>query len=379
MVLRPLLVAISIAALAGCSYKWQTVDMTPHCNPYPYFFDGDGDGWGDPNQPSLDICPEKVDVSTKYTALNGRDCDDSDAAVTGRVGGLCPVDMLGPASAITQFGYGEHEYVIARPPVDDFADGSEVIWPEYAQEVCAPAGWGGTVTVADDESTVDTSVPPAGLVTIQDGNELAAIEAQADDRDFWAGWIGAESYDTGATTTDPEGHVTPVLAWRWENGVTGMAFEEIKYCDGISKPPADPALTHLALIKRTILNSSTHAREAQWCLGTPDQAFGRYFKDVRTPVDTDGDGLLDADETPQGYKTDRSDFDSDDDGIGDGQEVEVIGSNPIVADDFPVIVAQSNPDVAYQTELSYFVCERTAPDVSRWDMYSAGTDTGSAP
>lgn len=371
MVLRPLLISVSIALLASCSSKWETIPLEQPCNPYPYFFDGDGDGWGDPNQPAVDVCPSKIEAP--YTAENGRDCDDADVSVTGRVGGLCPIDVLGAASTVVQFASGEHEYLIARPPDAEPTDGSETIWPDYAEEVCAPAGWGGTVTLADDEASIDPSIPEAGLVTIQDESELGAIEEQVD-ADYWAGWVGAVSYDTGATTTDPDGNQVPVYGWKWENDVEGIPFELVGYCDGISSPPADGALNRLALVKRTLL-APDGTRKAGWCFGNPEQVFGRYFKDVKTSLDNDGDGLPDLEETG----TNRNDFDSDNDGIGDGQEVDVLGTNPGVADEFPVILAGDNPDVAYQSELSYFVCERQQPVIDRWAVYDAGADTDTAP
>ena len=52
--------------------------------------------------------------------------------------------------------------------------------------------------------------------------------------------------------------------------------------------------------------------------------------DIRTDVDSDGDGLLGGREGQLG--TNPHDFDTDDDGLGDGAEVNTHGTNPIVAD-----------------------------------------------
>jgi hypothetical protein len=55
---------------------------------------------------------------------------------------------------------------------------------------------------------------------------------------------------------------------------------------------------------------------------------------VAAQADTDGDGLFDADETGV-YVTNPQLFDTDGDGIGDGEEV-YYGTNPLVANAAPV-------------------------------------------
>jgi hypothetical protein len=56
---------------------------------------------------------------------------------------------------------------------------------------------------------------------------------------------------------------------------------------------------------------------------------GLYFDDfiVDSPIDTDGDGLFDSQEEVLG--TDPEDPDSDDDGVGDGVEVDDLGTDPL--------------------------------------------------
>lgn len=49
-----------------------------------------------------------------------------------------------------------------------------------------------------------------------------------------------------------------------------------------------------------------------------------------TPIDTDGDGLSDADEAQ--YKTDLRLVDSDQDGLTDREEIKVYGTNPLDSD-----------------------------------------------
>ena len=49
-------------------------------------------------------------------------------------------------------------------------------------------------------------------------------------------------------------------------------------------------------------------------------------------TDSDEDGLLDSEETSDGYGTDPYDWDSDDDGLGDGMEVLTLGTDPLSND-----------------------------------------------
>jgi len=49
-------------------------------------------------------------------------------------------------------------------------------------------------------------------------------------------------------------------------------------------------------------------------------------------TDRDEDGLLDIEETVEGYGTDPDDWDSDDDGLGDGEEVLIFGTDPLSND-----------------------------------------------
>jgi hypothetical protein len=62
---------------------------------------------------------------------------------------------------------------------------------------------------------------------------------------------------------------------------------------------------------------------------------------VRTVPDMDGDGLLDIDEARLG--TDPLNWDSDGDGFGDGEEVLVMGTDPLNADDSTPARARRGP------------------------------------
>lgn len=184
----------------------------------------------------------------------------------------------------------------------------------------------------------------SGLVILRDQAQLAAIKAPLDHLDYAAVWIGAAAFDTGAG-----------LEWRWDGGADGVPLETIGYCDGVTAVPSPTA--RLALVKRTLLGPQGQ-RMAQWCVGQPCQAYGKYEIEVQTLLDQDGDGLRDADESA----TSPTDFDSDDDGAGDGREIDVLGTDPMIADDFAVIAAGPNPTLAYCTDAAYLACERPEAD-----------------
>lgn len=338
-------------ALVGCSSNFQTSRTDPVCTPYPWFLDADGDGWGDPNTTGIVQCNPSDE--TDFTANNNRDCDDGDASITGRAGSLCPADVAIGNGSIVQFSIGTREYLLADVPGDDLTDGSSVVWPEYARDVCSPEGWGGTYVIVDEDGTIhedeiDTTRDPAGLLVLNDDGEFGEVKAHVNSG-YWATWINA------VVGTDGN------WAWNVTTSEETMPFSALgSFCDNVSTPSADPALQQLALIKRKLAGDGA----AITCLGNPDQVWGRYFKDVATLVDQDGDGL------PRlGGDPDDEVFDVDGDGIGDGQEVEVLGTDPEEADDFPVLAPVAQPIPAFQTELAYFVCEREAPDPDRFAMH----------
>lgn len=100
-------------ALIGCGGSWQT-PPPEGCTTSPYFLDADGDGWG--TGAALDQCGP---AQAPYTATNDLDCDDSDAAITGKVGDSCPADLVAGPADVTGFGYASSEYVVTSSPSAD--------------------------------------------------------------------------------------------------------------------------------------------------------------------------------------------------------------------------------------------------------------------
>jgi hypothetical protein len=80
----------------------------------------------------------------------------------------------------------------------------------------------------------------------------------------------------------------------------------------------------------------------------PTDGTGNLLDDASFGIDQDGDGLLDYEEITLG--TDPLDFDSDNDGLNDGEEVVTYGTNPLLADtdgdgapDGDEVTARTNP------------------------------------
>lgn len=396
-----LLLTAMTLSLAGCSSKWITIDYTTTCdNAYPWYADQDGDGWGDPNgdwklgcAAVSEVDPNDASVTINYNVANNRDCDDNGTvpdggdvpvgrAITGRVGSLCPADIEdfdtasdGVLREAIQTPAGDYELLVVRTPVGEPTFGAGTVWPAYAEDVCGPAGWGGTYVKTDDqgnpiEDQIDDSLTPAGLAMIRSEAEILALQDAIADVEYWAGWVGVRPDGSGG--------------WAWEDGEAISSASD--FCQGVIPDSADSEFGRLALIKSPLYNSLL-------CLGTPDEVFGLYDRDIETVVDPDGDGALTED--PNGdlacAPDERpNDFDADNDGVGDGQECEVLGTDPTSAnderDEFPVLDfvdpedgsydrdgdgIGDGPVLAYQPELAYFVCGRRVPDPARWAIGAA--------
>ena len=261
--MRLVFIASSIALLTACGSNFvvqQDTDVT--IGELLYFQDQDGDGWGNPGEPQS--LPEGGNTDTKFTARNGRDCDDSNTGVTARVGSLCPQDLVSADTSAAGVVYGQLEFVAVLPDAD-------AVWAEYGHDACAAEGWGGSLAVFNGSDELDKV---KALIT----------------GDTWAGWVGLKPAETcGDPETDE--------CWAWDTATPSASFppSAIGFCSPADRDPgADKFFgldePRLALVRRP---SGTPL----WCLGTPDEAdsdiyFDRYaqFACVRAtpdPVDWD--------------------------------------------------------------------------------------------
>ena len=298
----------AVLALVGCSTDEETIDTNVPCTPYPWFLDADGDGLGDAETAAVTQC--EPDPTTGFTASNNTDCDDSDATITA-AGPSCPADIAGTA-AIVEFAIGTREYLVTFPPTDDPSDGTGVIAMDAVDEICS--GWGGAPFVANDEQ------------------EIVALNEHVP-YDTWAGWVGI---------------VAVADAWTWDDGDAIVDFCEVGE-EGDNVVPAHDTVIHLAWVKRDLLADDNGS-----CAGAPEHAFG-FYDPPFSVTDYDNDGLQSTDDP------DDADDDVDDDGVIDGQEVDVMGTNPEIADPFPVLAPETDPELAYQPTFAFFACERERP------------------
>lgn len=296
--------------LAGCPSAGPAEDAAPACE-ITWYLDADGDGYGDPNTTGVVTC--SPDLATGFTADNDDDCDDADASIT--YGTTCPAAFVADCGGTaTQYGIGTTDYLVIGPSSADPSDARCVVLPTAVDALCAM--WS----------------PNASPIAFNDAAEFgSAKEHMAGD--YNAIWIDAAPVDG---------------AWEWVD--TGLSFSELGgFCDNASEPPADPAATHLALIKRKLLGNNAPVT----CVGQPDQVWGRYFKEVQTGVDSDGDGLVNSADPDPGM------FDGDRDGLGDGHEFDVVGTDPEQHDGFPRRVPSDPPVLAFDTAHAFLTCERS--------------------
>lgn len=181
--MRTLLHPALALALASCASD-KIADTAPIC-----YFDGDGDGYGDPAR-ALEGCDAA-------SADNGLDCDDGDASISPAAQDACgdgldadcggggddcelPVDCLGDryTVAVAVGGDPAAQYTSIQAAIDASADGDRVcVLPgTYAElldfggkdvEVVGVAGWGQTVL---DGTGLDGSV-----VVFQSGEGAGAV------------------------------------------------------------------------------------------------------------------------------------------------------------------------------------------------------------
>ncbi len=142
------------------------------------------------------------------------------------------------------------------------------------------------------------------------------------------------------------------------------------------------SITETGLVFGTSANAATFQKDiAGWdgSAGTPTLA------DVVSDSDWDGDGLDAEEEAALG--TDPGDFDSDDDGLGDGDEVDVYGTDPLLDDSdgdglldgTEVGLTDADLDADTDTSAGSFVADEdptTTTDPTLADTDGGGLDDG---
>lgn len=235
------LIAVALG-LAACHTDFRSEFKLPEdCERKLFFEDIDGDGWGDPDGDSSELC--EADGAASITARNNLDCDDTNEEITGLVGSICPDRLV--AGGAEYLGVQEvgSEFAAVLPTADYSHVGdtgvatTPLIFADGAASACGATGWGG------------------GLATFNDLTEFGSVTDRLDEivgTSYYAAWIGLE----------PAG-----ASWKWEDADAGdgMQVNEVGLCNAADAPdPEGPdSGVRLALVKPA---------GGSWCLGFPSDA-----------------------------------------------------------------------------------------------------------
>lgn len=248
--MRSLFIVTAALFASGCSFSWDA-DVDTDCGEFrTWYRDADGDRWGVAGD-FQDAC----EPEGEFTARNDRDCDDADPRNTGRVGSICPDQLV----AVQAGGGTEFVGVTVSGSEAVLVNGSTpLVWARAAEDACGGVGWGGSLLSMTDASRVITA--------------LDALPASAE---VWAGYVGvrfdpAQPYPSGTAVGD-----TPPTPGQWVFA-DGTPVPESRLCSfngnhGADSSDYDPQLGFLALIKdRPPLEGD--GSSSDFCYGTPDEA-----------------------------------------------------------------------------------------------------------
>jgi hypothetical protein len=257
---------IVAAFVAGCGSNWnigQSDQLIVDClTERRYFQDADADGWGDPAQIGKIACgPEGT-----LTATNQRDCDDGNASITGRVGALCPDELVAGDDADVQFGAavageGEFVWVFGTTPLRSYQEASDAcaMWAEHPYPLNENTQFG--LATFDPSTSAFVDVQQQVLESLVDNSGGGSFAA-------WVGVWWEGDLDTGR--------------WSWEDNSNDSLIDDIGFCEGVSPRPEDffpnmyiddPEHREVILEELERLRLALVLTDAGgWCLGLPDAA-----------------------------------------------------------------------------------------------------------
>lgn len=280
----------------GCATYVTQKEIPTGCPENIYYLDQDQDGWGERSTEvsegvSASSCEPRVttdETSGKtlyYTARNTLDCDDSASQeetltepcegrrpgtdedcggkqVSGRVGSVCPDDLVATESTYAARILGTREYVAV---VSSSLTGSA-----SAANSCSEQGWGGPVGLNE----------PGGLAIFhgdkQEGMQglfrlINELNQQLTVGDPYAAWVGVIAQETG----DPEDDDSYSFEWVFERKNLTVTEEQegfkpldLGFCGPVTPDPRDfgKIPKRLALVRK--------AGSGDWCFGRPTDANG---------------------------------------------------------------------------------------------------------
>jgi hypothetical protein len=255
-----------LLAAGGCGATWgfggeaNDVLYTQCAEPKTYYFDGDGDGWGDPDQPGVaDAC--EPDASNFFTATNAKDCDDDDVDVTGLVGSLCPAQLADTSGEISYVGKvtGGNEFTYvhgASPAPIDVRD---------AEERCAQ--WGATELIDGVWNST------GGLATFGLGDSALEDLQKSVEANVESNFVAFVGVEWSGSILDG--------AWSWTDDSDDARIDSIGWCADESPLPEDffPGLNpndadHAQIIEDGLewIRLALITDGETWCLGLPTDA-----------------------------------------------------------------------------------------------------------
>lgn len=232
----------------------------------PFFPDADGDGWGEPGSEAT-MLPQ-ADQAAGLTATNRRDCDDSDPAVTGKIGPACPGDLVEGTVSVTGVRFGASEYVVVY--------GAETAVVRHVAAETACRAWGGS-------RELDGVSLEGHLATLAEVQELNAVQdelrASSVGVGEFAGFVGIV-WQGATALADPQ------ASWVWSDGSTAAVDADTPWCFGEPPSPFDyydhflPAVqahvdglqSQLPDLRLALVWDAAAAPSGEWCLGLPDDA-----------------------------------------------------------------------------------------------------------
>ncbi len=219
--------------------------------------------------------------------------------------------------------------ILARPGTSAAAlDDDQVVMPQFVLD--EPGDYEIALTVND--GTVDSD-PDSVIVSASNSRPVANTGPDL------TALVGDETTLDGLSSSDADGDP---LTYSWAIIAAPMNSNAVIVDPSAAQTTFTPDVEGLFVIQ-LIVNDGFVDSDPDTARLTVDA------QPVAGPVDTDGDGLTDAEEVTLG--TDPLDSDSDDDGLSDGDEVLTVGTDPLDPDtdsdgvsDFDEVEAGTDPN-----------------------------------
>lgn len=223
----------------GCSNYVTEKQLPTGCVEQTFYLDADQDGWGSMEAESKESCTPILEEN--YTARNPLDCDDSTNLVTGKVGSVCPQNVVAGDNKYAGQVIGNREYVAIV--------GSTLSGSESAVGSCGQVGWGGRW---DESVQGGLAVFPNMQGMFRVINQIdELLKSDGTEQSQYAAWVGVEYKDGAWTFSRDSGDFEP---------------SDMGFCGGTVPDPdafnGGPA--QLALVRKF--------GSGDWCFGRPSDA-----------------------------------------------------------------------------------------------------------